>query len=86
MPVAQGHLVDDDARIRLESGDIRLRGRVTRRSRNFWDRGSTTNEQQRIFPNVGIVAAPAREAKIAYSLRQSRDEALLIEVNVPGER
>jgi hypothetical protein len=27
-----------------------------------------------------------REAKIAYSLRQSRDEALLIEVNVPGER
>lgn len=27
-----------------------------------------------------------REAKIAYSLRQSRDEALMIEVNVPGQR
>ncbi len=27
-----------------------------------------------------------REAKIACGLRQSRDDALLIEVNVPGER
>jgi hypothetical protein len=27
-----------------------------------------------------------REAKIAHSLRQSREEALLIEVNVPGQR
>jgi hypothetical protein len=27
-----------------------------------------------------------REAKIAYSLRQSRDDAILVEVNVPGQR
>ena len=27
-----------------------------------------------------------REAGIAHALRQSRDEALLIEVNVPGQR
>jgi hypothetical protein len=26
------------------------------------------------------------EAKIAYKLRQSRDDALMIEVNVPGQR
>ena len=27
-----------------------------------------------------------QEAKIAHSLRQSRDDAIMIEVNVPGER
>ncbi|HMC64088.1 MAG TPA: hypothetical protein VKI65_04050 [Gemmataceae bacterium] len=27
-----------------------------------------------------------REAKIAYKLRQSRDDALMIDVNVPGQR
>jgi hypothetical protein len=27
-----------------------------------------------------------REAKIAYSLRQSREDAVLVEVNVPGQR
>jgi hypothetical protein len=38
------------------------------------------------FRHMLALLRKLREAKIAFSLRQSRDDALLIAVNVPGQR
>ena len=42
--------------------------------------------KKNLFPKLLSFLRQLGEAKIAYRLRHSRDDAIMVEINVPGER